>query len=754
MKSISYLILLAYIIWPQVLLCQNPDPSNHSKNRYAISGKVSFSDGEEDVIGAQVYLDSIYIGTITNFSGDYIIENVKPGNYTLVAQYMGYEVSKKRIILNKNLVIDFSLKPSAITLESVSIVSDRLIDKASVSDISMIAAEIETYKGLQEDPVNVATLMPGITKGSGDLFSATQLYVRGGAPEENRFLYDNVTVYWPWYSGGIKSVFNIEVIDKLELLTGGFSAKYGNTMSSVMRVTTRDGNYQEFAGNFTFGFSGLQTTLEGPFVKDKVSGLISIRKTYLDLILGNSAEIPINNMLDGTYHIAWKLNEKHKISLSGLSSSEKMDFLAFDPQPGMPNEMNVKTVFNSESLQLQSMWSTHFYTNLSVYFSYNQSVFKIGNNLNMDLLGYELGFREDATYYLNKDHKLNFGVEAGTGMFRNKGNAALDPSESDMNDTNIVLHEFDIDFSSSTSAVYVSYSGDITSKLSITTGLRGDFMFYNDTYSNFSPRFATKYKILPKTHLRASYGYFHQFAGEEALEYNKDLKSNLCTHYILGIEQIFSNYYKGWVEAYYKDYKDLVVFNTVNNDYYNLEYTNLGTGFVKGAELFIMRKRGPLTNWVSYAYSVAKRQQSLYDKEYYFEYDRPHMLTLAAEYKITGQKAYVPHLIAAQFRYESGNPYTSVIGAVQTPVGWRQVKGEINSERNPAFHNLTLKIEWKYLDTDKIKMKAFCEIWNVYNRKNLLGRNYQYGTEFENNIKVNEYYSTSFLPAGGFRVEF
>lgn len=754
MKNICFLALLTFYFWPQVLISQSN--STKEKNKYKIYGHISFSDSEEKVIGAQVYLDSIFLGTLTNFSGEYNIENVKKGKYTLVAQFMGYEVQKKHIYLDKELTIDFVLQPSAITLESVSVVSDRLIDKASVSDISMIAAEIETYKGLQEDPVNIVTLMPGITKGSGDLFSATQLYVRGGAPEENRFLYDNVTVYWPWYSGGIKSVFNNEVIDKLELLTGGFSAKYGNTMSSVMRVTTRDGNYDKFGGNFTFGLSGLQTTIEGPFAKDKVSGLISVRKTYLDFILGNSAEIPVNNMLDGTYRLAWKVNKKHKMSFSGLSTREKMNFLAFDPEPGMPNEMNNKTIFNSQSLQLQSIWTKQFYTNLSIYFSYNQSVFNIGNNLSMDLEGHEIGFREDVTYYINKDHKFDFGIEAGTGNFRNKGNAALDPSETDMNDTNVVLREFDFNTGSQSSAAYFSYSGDVLPKLSISLGFRGDFLFYDNslTHTNYSPRFSAKYSLSPKTKIRASYGHFYQFPNEEYLEQNIDLLSNKCIHYIAGIEQIFSTYYKGWVEVYFKDYDNLVVYNMLDNNYYNLEYSNLGTGYVKGAEMFIMRKRGSITSWISYAYSVAKRKQSLHDKEYFFEYDRPHMLTLAGEYKIPAEKIYIPHLIVAQFRFESGNPYTPIIGAVQTSDGWRQVKGEINSDRNPAFHNLTLKIEWKFTDTDKLKVKSFFEIWNVYNRKNLLGRSFQYGTDLENNIKVNEYYSTPFLPAGGVRIEF
>ncbi|MBN1186739.1 MAG: TonB-dependent receptor [Bacteroidales bacterium] len=752
-----YFLFLFHLFFSQLILCQESKSSSETKERYTISGHITFSDSIHNSAGAQVYLDSVFSGTITDFSGNYQLKNIKQGEYLLVAQYLGYEQYKQEITVDKNLEINIQLHASALTLESVSIVSDRLIDKTSVSDISMIAPQIESFKGLQEDPVNVLTLMPGITKGNSDLFSSTQLYVRGGGPEENRFLYNNVTVYWPWYSGGIKSVFNNEIIDKMELLTGGFSAKYGNAMSSIVHITTRDGNFNEFAGNFTVGLSGMQTTFEGPFEKDKVSALLSVRKTYLDLILGNSPEFPVNNMLDGTYRISWKINEKHKLSFSGLSSRETMNFMTFDPQPGMPDEINLKTKSNSQSLQLQSMWSDKLYANLSVYFSYNQSTFNIGNNLRMDLQGHEIGLREDLTYKINRRHKIDFGIETGFGMYRNKGNTPLNPLELDMNDTTILLREFDFNSESGFSALYFSYTGDITNKLSMTVGLRGDFLFYeyNHAHSDYSPRFSMKYKLLPKTNIRASFGYFNQFPDDEALTNIPNLKSNLCKHYIAGIEQNFNAHFKGWIEIYYKDYSNLVVFNTSDNNTDDLEFSNLGTGHVKGAELFLMRKHGSLTSWISYAYSIAKRQQSLHDKEYFFEYDRPHMLNLAAEYELSQKVSwYIPHQVSMQFRYEAGNPYTPVTGAVLTDNGWQQVRGEENSKRNPSFHSLSLKVIWLNEDNNKVKVKSFFEVWNVYNHKNLLGRTYQYGTEFDNNVKENKYYSTPFLPAGGVRIEF
>jgi hypothetical protein len=755
--DIAKYILIALISVHFTSSGQNRNAVNTKSEKISITGNVVFENSNEKPPGVNIYFENTTIGATTDYQGYFKITNIENGEYVLIAQFIGYEKYSRKILVNKDLHLNIILKKTAVIFDEISIIADKLIDRSSVSDISLSTTEIDSYKGLQADPVNTLSLMPGITKGNNDLFSSTQMYVRGGAPDENLFLYNNVKVYWPWYSGGIKSIFNNEVLQDMELLTGGFSAKYGNAMSSVMRVTTRDGKYDNFGGNFTFGFSGLQSTVEGPLKKEKVSVLLSVRKTYLDLILGDKAKFPNTNIMDGTYKVAWKLNEKHKLSLSGLSSREKLDFVAFDPKPGMPNEMNTFLISHNQSLQLQSMWSEKLYTNLSLYNSVTNSIFSLGENINMDLKGTDLGIREDATYRISHKHKINFGIDASLHYFRNKGKMPLDMTTIDYNDTTILLREIGINSKSNQFGSYISYSGNIFKRLSITAGIRSDYFYFENDFTNinYSPRISFKYSLASKTSLRASSGYFYQFPEVDELEKNKNLKSNLCKHYILGVEHNFNSFFRTWIEAYYKDYENLVVYNTETGMPDDIIYSNLGSGYVKGIELFLFKKKGRFSGWISYAYSIAKRRQSLQDHLYYFEYDKPHMLSFASQYIISEKTSYfIPHLISAQFRFESGNPYTPLTGAVMTPIGWQPIKGEINSERNPAFHNLSIKIVWLMKESKLIKIKSFLEVWNVYNHKNLLGRNYQYGTEYDNNIKINKYYSTPFLPSGGVRIEF
>jgi len=291
----------------------------------------------------------------------------------------------------------------------------------------------------------------------------------------------------------------------------------------------------------------------------------------------------------------------------------------------------------------------------------------------------------------------------------------------------------------------------LSNLFNFTAGLRFDYYntIPNEFVTDISPRFSSKFLISSKTSIRAAYGHFYQFPGSEGLKQNSELNSNKCIHYIAGINHSFSPAIKGWFEVYYKDYIDLVIKDSLGI------FSNTGTGFSRGAELFLAKQKGVLQGWISYALAWAERQQSLMDKMYYFEYDKRHMFNVALDLNIDNQgKWYVPISYIAQFRYESGNPYTPIESAVFVNNQWIPIKGDINSERNPAFHTLSLKIEWEMSKSDKIHVISFMEAWNLYNHKNVMGRVYSYGTEYTNNVKVEEYYSIPIMSSGGVRIMF
>lgn len=635
------------------------------------------------------------------------------------------------------------------TLEDVIILSDRITDRSSVSDLSLVPSTIKTSQGLYEDPLRSVSFFPGVSKGGGDLFSASQIYVRGGNPEENLYMFDNVRIYFPWYFGGIKSIFNTETIDRLELLTGGFSAKYGNAMSSILNVSSRHGDYERYHGNISVGFANSQFMFEGPLVKNKVSFLISARKTYLDLFIKNPKLFPLNNFTDGTYVLSWNINNKHKLVFSGLSGLNGTTFHVDNPAPGIPGKIENAGVIHSQSLQWQGIFGRHLYSKFSVIHSFSRSDVTVGRNLELNINGENTGFRQDFSLYLRPGYKLIFGGEWVNTRFRSSGNTPVDPFELDPSDTNIVLHAYKVSSKNQTHGAYTSLVGK-TGRFNYNLGARYDYNLANSRI-DLSPRLSLSYNLCSESKLRAAWGYYYQFPGSEALQNNNKLVSPRCTHYILGYSRDYKNKFSGWIEVYYKHYNRLVLYDSL------LNYTNSGEGYSKGIEFFASKKNGSFTGSVSYAYSISKRRESLQKQVHYFAFDQRHVTNTVLELNIDNRnKFYIPHQLSLTFTFRTGTPYTPVDSAVFSSSGWRQIKGEPFSVRNPAYHNLTFKVQFRtWINKKKtIRVYSFIEIWNVYNRKNVGGRLYQYGSQYPNHVNEQVYYGTPFLQAGGFKLEF
>ena len=408
---------------------------------------------------------------------------------------------------------------------------------------------------------------------------------------------DNNKVYFPYYFGGQKSIFNTDAVESIELLTGGFSAAYGNHMSSVMNVQTRDGDFDRYHGIFSVGFYNASGLFEGPIIKDKLSALVAVRRTYLDLFIKESADFPVSNLSDITYKFSYKWNENHKLSLSGLSSQEGLDFIAANQEPGLPNKLQTNGKNHFQSLQLKSSFGSKFYNKFSMTNTLNENISEIGSNLSLHIDAAQVGFRDDFNIYLSNKHKLKTGIEWQYGKIDYVGNLPLNPLETDVNDTTLVMRELDIHNKGEViRSAYILYNGNPINNLGINTGLRFD-QNPGSGYIDVSPRFAMNYQITEKSKVRFSTGIFHQFPDGEG----QDLKSNKAIHYILGYEYRFTDHLYGWIEAYVKDYQNLVYFDST------LTYSNSGEGRARGIELFIRKEKGNVRGWLSYSLSHSER---------------------------------------------------------------------------------------------------------------------------------------------------
>ena len=250
-----------------------------------ISGYIQDAENGEKLIGANIFSKNDLSGTVSNAYGFFSI-SLPEGDHTLYFSYVGYETMELNIDLKADLQKVIELKPS-IDIEEVTISANsfsRNINSTQMSSINISVEEIKRIPALlgEVDVIKAIQLLPGVQSGTE---GASGLYVRGGGPDQNLILLDGTPVYNASHLFGFFSVFNADAINNIELIKGGFPARYGGRLSSVLDISLKEGNMKKFSGSGSLGLISSRLTLEGPIIKDKTSFIVSARRTYLDYLI-------------------------------------------------------------------------------------------------------------------------------------------------------------------------------------------------------------------------------------------------------------------------------------------------------------------------------------------------------------------------------------------------------------------------------------------------------------------------------------
>ena len=243
-----------------------------------VKGFVYEKQTGEPMMFCNVYLKGTTLGASTDINGFFNITKIPDGDYTIMITNLGYDTISESVSLRNKQVVNkkFYLEESSVMLQAVSITADKIEarteTKTSVVNVTpKVITRIPTMGG-QADLAQYLQVLPGVVF-TGD--QGGQLYIRGGSPIQNKVLLDGMVVYNPFHSIGLFSVFDTDIIRNAEIYTGGFGAEYGGRISSVMDITTRDGNKKRIAGKVGASTFGAKLTLEGPIKKAKVKLVIS-----------------------------------------------------------------------------------------------------------------------------------------------------------------------------------------------------------------------------------------------------------------------------------------------------------------------------------------------------------------------------------------------------------------------------------------------------------------------------------------------
>lgn len=714
----------------------------HAQN-ITVSGYVSEAGSGERLIGATVFIPGRNIGTTTNAYGFYSI-TLPADSFTLRYSYIGYQPVIKNIAGKGNQQVNVEMKQDK-GLEEVVITSqkDAIQSRTQMSSIDL---PIQTIKSLpaflgEVDVMRAIQLLPGVQGGNE---GSTGIYVRGGGPDQNLILLDGVPVYNASHLFGFFSVFNADAIRSVEVIKGGFPARYGGRLSSVVDINMKEGNKEKLHGEGGIGLIASRLTLEGPIQKGKSSFMISGRRTYYDLI----AKPFMRGAVKGGYYFYdlngkanFQLGKKDHLYISGYFGNDKFYARQSNNSSGLLNT-DFRTNLQWGNATAVGRWNHEFtpklFGNLTTYYSRyrfmvsaqtkNQLVgsneeylLKYSSGINDKAVKYDFDYLPGANHYI----KAGVGFIAHTykpGAQQTKIRSILANQDTTIGVDDIHANEID---------AYIEDDIRISSRFKTNIGLHWTgFSVRNQFYHSIQPRVAARYLLTDELSAKASFVQMNQFIHlltNSSIGLPTDLWVPVTDkvpvqksyQYAAGMAYTHRTGIEVSIEGYYKTMDNIIeykegasFFNTATNWEDKIE---VGKGWSYGGELFVQKKKGRFTGLMGYTLSWTNRQFDNLNmgKVYPYRYDRRHDFKIAGIYSLTDKIE-----LSAEWLYGTGN-------AITLPVAYHQgleggevlVYGERNGFRMPAYHRGDVSI--KFSKQKKNWERAWVVgVYNVYNRRN------------------------------------
>ncbi len=741
-----------------------------------IKGLVVDNETKEPLIGANVMLKGTTKGAATSMTGTFIIERVPVGSYTLVFSYIGYEVLAKADIIVRSQRITFvnaELLQSDIEAEGIVVIPDYFpdVEEQPTSSIEFSGEEIRRAPGSAGDVSRIVYGLPSVAKVSD---TKNSLIVRGGGPAENGFYIDNIEIpninHFPEQgsSGGPIGLINVDFVDNVEFLTGGFSSKYGDRLSSVMDMTFRKGNSDETDIQLTADFAGFGAQAEGPMTGG--SWLVAARRSFLDLIVGAIGEdrssVPQYSDVQGKLY--FDLSPRHKLSVINLLS---LDNISLSGKDAIKRESNFYNDFrfwsNTAGVNWTWLWSKQGFSETSLSNTTNayhskgyetRSLIETGQDrlvFGMKPLESEFRWRNINHYRFNAAHAIEIGTEV------KYLDVNYDNSYGVYNDDlghPTAAYRVDDHIRASKLAAFASYEFNPVQKLTVTPGIRVDHFTYNQN-TNLSPRLSVNYNATATLSFNASAGVFHQFLPLPLLvqnSANKELKDPIAYHYVLGLHKMLSEDTRLTVEVYAKEYDrfpldpvqpPLFVIDQVlqSSMFYNGNpLVDEGKAYTRGIEVMVQKKLAQkLYGLLSASYFRSRYRD--YDGQWRNRaFDNRFTFQVEGGYKPNNKWEF-----SARWLFAGGRPYTPFDETASGDAGRGVLDiNRINGERLPDYHSLNLRVDRRFHYSGS-NLVFYLSVWNAYGRKNL--DNYVWN-EVSNRKEENTQWGT--LPVFGLEYEF
>jgi hypothetical protein len=715
-----------------------------------IKGFAYLKSSGEPVLFTTVYLKGTNIGQATDVNGYFSISQVPPGDYTIMISSMGFDTLQESVTVKAGAIISkkLYLVQSDVKLKEVE-VSAEIVAKQGETQISVnkidpvIIKKLPTVGG-EPDLAQYLQVIPGVIF-TGD--QGGQLYIRGGSPVQNKVLLDGMIVYNPFHSIGLFSVFDADIIRNADVYSGGFGSEYGGRISSIMDITTRDGNKRRIAGKVAASPFGAKLLLEGPLKKYKedgnatVSYIVSAKTSYLpttskvlyNYIDPNGLPFSFNDYYG---KISFNSNNGSKLNLFGFDFNDKVSYKSLQ-------DMNWQSYGGGGNFLLVPQ-NSPILVNGNFAYSQYKIVWKpeLEEPKSSSIKGFNMGL--GFTYFMGKN-ELNYGFEV-LGF------------RTDFDLYNSVRKHISQVENTTEIGGYAKYKYVTRNKkLIIEPSFR---LQYYASLNNISPepRLNFKWNITPHIRFKGAGGMYSQnliaansdrdvvnlfygfLSGPDDAPKMPDgstAKSKLqkANHYIAGFEFDLTRRLDLNIEAYRKDFTQLTNLNPAKLSETDPDFIN-ETGKVQGVDVVLKYDYKRLYIWFVYSLGYISRYDGILKDEagnkieYRPNFDRRHNANVVVSYTFGKNRNWE---LDARWNLGSGFPFKPTGGFYENipftggiTTDYTTTNGDLNYffdagnvKRLPWYHRLDINIKRSFQFAENTKLEAAVGATNVYDRNNI-----------------------------------
>lgn len=768
--------------------------------KITITGYITDQKSGEKLIGANVYNANNFVGTVTNSYGFFSL-TLNQGPVKLTVSYVGYSTYQEQLNLTNDQNLNIELKPT-IEIDEVVVEGKGAAGGVRSSQMSVVEIPIRTIKNLpvllgEADIIKTIQLLPGVQSGTEGM---SGMYVRGGGPDQNLILLDGVPVYNVNHLFGFFSVFNPDAIHNVKLMKGGFPARYGGRLSSVLDISMKEGNTKKFKGSAAVGIISAKLALEGP-IGDNTSFIVSGRRTYIDILaypiiqLARASE-DLENMRFGYFFqdfnakINHTFSQKSRLYVSAYMGKDK--FYSYIKDKG--TDLYEGSWSYEERMQLwwgnitaAVRWNYVINKKLFSNTTFTASRYKMFTGLEFieddvlsDKLTYDSGILDysgkiDFDYFPVPNHSVKFGLSeiyhtynpGVTGFtFTEDG----DQVNTTFGNNKLYAHEL---------GAYIEDDIRLGALLKINVGMRlSGFKVRDKFYYGLEPRISGRYLVSDKLSIKASYANMNQYINlltNSTIGLPTDLwvpvtdkiKPQYAHQVAAGAVYAINNDIDISIEGFYKymdnivEYKSGASYFSVTDDWE--DKIAMGEGWSRGLEFLLMKKYGKTTGWIGYTWSKTDRrfnrfgQEIGFGKKFPYKFDRRHDISFVLTHNVNERID-----VGLTWIYGTGNAvtmgfetYPEAIANTYENYYWSPELTYIENRNNfrmPAYHRLDLSINFK--KQKKIGLRTWnLSIYNAYNRKNPFFLNWE--TDYDSQKrKLYQYSLFPILPSVSYKLDF